>query len=285
MSSSLSLAIGSPSLFSHKRYQLQKERSINQFKEHDFIYRSAEDNLLERLDDIKQDFQDILIIGARSPKPFQRFASAHRCIGLDGFIHSYCATLFDNETYPFPSCTFDLVLSFLTLHWVNDLPGTLSQIRNCLKPDGLFIGVLMGGETLPELSYSLFNAEASLSNTVHSRIGPFVDRSMIGALLQRAGFASPVIDIDRLTAYYPDIFSLMKDIRGMGEANKLVKEPNSLTRNLITQAQNIYAQHFSVDGRLRASFELLYVMGWAPSSSHLKALRTRTRERLLRNVT
>ena len=266
-----------PQLFSHRRYRLQKCRFLKVFPQHSFLHQTVETNLLDRLNDIKRDFKSILIIGGRSSHLKDRFPEAERLVQLDGFDSPHCGVVFDNEAYPFRSQSFDLVLSLLTLHWTNDLPGALLQLRQCLKPDGLFLGALFGGETLTELSQALLMAEASTQNTASRRIAPMVGHSMLGSLLQRAGFALPVTDIDRLTVQYPDVRALMKDLRGMGESNKLIEEGGPLSRSLLNKAQEIYTEKFSDGPHLKASFNVLYATGWAPAPQHPKALFSRLR--------
>ena len=173
----------------------------------------------------------------------------------------------DEEALPFADASFDLVVSALSLHWVNDLPGALIQIRRALKPDGLFIGIALGGRTLNELRLSLLAAEAELRGGAANRISPFLDVIDGAGLLQRAGFAMPVSDGDALTVRYADPLRLLADLRGMGETAAFARRgAPPLTRSILLRTAEIYRQRFSdSDGRVRATFDLIAMSGWAPS--------------------
>ncbi|MGE3905151.1 MAG: SAM-dependent methyltransferase, partial [Reyranellaceae bacterium] len=169
----------------------------------------------------------------------------------------------------------DLIASALSLHWVNDLPGALLQIRQALRPDGLFLAALAGGDTLAELRHCLLAAEAEVEGGASPRVSPYVDLRDAAGLLQRAGFALPVADIDRLTVLYPDALALMRELRGMGESN-LVRERRRtpLRRATLLRAAALYGEKFSdAEGRVRATFEIVYLHGWAPHETQQKPLR------------
>ena len=181
----------------------------------------------------------------------------------------------DEEALPFGDGTFDLVVSALALQFVNDLPGTLVQIRRVLKPDGLFLAALIGGETLTELRQSFAAAESEVEGGVSPRVAPFADLRDLGALLQRAGFALPVTDIDRVSVRYDLVFALMHDLRRMGATNTLIDRRRvPLRRATLMRMAEIYSERFSdADGRLRATFEIVWLSGWAPHSSQQQPLR------------
>ena len=181
----------------------------------------------------------------------------------------------DEEALPFRDGALDLVVSALALHHVNDLPGTLVQIRRALKPDGLFVAALLGGETLTELRQAFAAAESDVEGGVSPRVAPFADLRELGALLQRAGFALPVTDVDRVTVRYDSIFGLMHDLRRMGATNALFDRRRApLRRQTLMRAAEIYASRFSdADGRLRATFEIVWLLGWAPDPSQQQPLR------------
>jgi NADH dehydrogenase [ubiquinone] 1 alpha subcomplex assembly factor 5 len=181
----------------------------------------------------------------------------------------------DEDFFPFAPCSLNLVVSALNLHTVNDLPGALLQINKSLKPDGLFIAAIMGGETLFELRRCLEEAELELTGGVSPRVAPFADKPQMGDLLQRAGFSLPVVDSDIVTVSYNSIFSLMRDLRRMGEGNATVGRHKTFTpRSLFLRAGEIYAEKFAdPDGRIRASFEIIFLIGWAPHTSQQKPLR------------
>jgi SAM-dependent methyltransferase len=180
----------------------------------------------------------------------------------------------DEEALPFLDGTLDLVVSGLTLHFVNDLPGTLVQIRRALKPDGLFMAALLGGDTLTELRAAFAAAEAEVEGGISPRVLPFADLRDLGALLQRAGFALPVTDVDRITVRYASPLALMHELRRMGASNPLVdRSRRPLRRATLARMLEIYAQRFAdADGRIRATFEIVYLSGWAPHASQQQPL-------------
>jgi SAM-dependent methyltransferase len=181
----------------------------------------------------------------------------------------------DEEMLPFRHGSLDLVVSALALQFVNDLPGVLVQIRRALKPDGLFLAALAGGDTLSELRQSFAAAESELEGGVSPRVAPFADLRDLGALLQRAGFALPVTDTDRLTVRYDSVFALMRDLRAMGATNTLIDRRRApLRRATLMRMAEIYAERFADgDGRVRATFEIVWVSGWAPHPDQQQALR------------
>jgi SAM-dependent methyltransferase len=181
----------------------------------------------------------------------------------------------DEEMLPFAEGSLDLVVSALALQFVNDLPGTLVQIRRALKPDGLFLAALAGGDTLTELRQAFAAAESEHEGGISPRVAPFADTRELGALLQRAGFALPVTDSERITVRYADAFALMADLRRMGATNALVERRRTpLKRATLMRMAEIYARNFSdADGRIRATFEIIWLSGWAPHESQQKPLR------------
>jgi SAM-dependent methyltransferase len=181
----------------------------------------------------------------------------------------------DEEALPFADATLDLVVSLLALQSVNDLPGTLVQVRRALKPDGLFLAAFLGGDTLGELRRSFAAAEAEVEGGVSPHVAPFVDTREAGALLQRAGFALPVADVDRITVRYASPFDLMQDLRRMGATNPLVERRRApLRRATLARMAQLYAEQFSdPDGRLRASFDVVWLSGWAPHASQPQPLK------------
>lgn len=181
----------------------------------------------------------------------------------------------DEEFLPFGAETFDLVLSCLSLHWVNDLPGALLQIRHALKPDGLFLAALLGGETLKELRDTLLQAELEVEGGGSPRVSPFADLRDLGGLLQRAGFALPVADLDTITLDYAQPFDLMADLRALGETNAVVTRRSGWSRReTLLRAVALYAQQQGrADGTIPATFQVLYLTGWAPHESQQQPLR------------
>jgi SAM-dependent methyltransferase len=180
----------------------------------------------------------------------------------------------DEEALPFADGSLDLVVSGLALQFVNDLPGTLAQIRRALKPDGLLLAALLGGDTLTELRQAFAAAEAEVEGGISPRVAPFADVREMGALLQRAGFALPVTDVDRVTVRYASPLALMHDLRRMGATNALTeRRRRPLRRATLRRLADIYAGRFGdADGRIRATFEIVWLSGWAPHASQQQPL-------------
>jgi SAM-dependent methyltransferase len=181
----------------------------------------------------------------------------------------------DEEALPFAAGALDLVVSALALQFVNDLPGTLIQIRRALKPDGLLLAALIGGDSLSELREAFAAAESETEGGVSPRVAPFADMRDMGGLLQRAGFALPVVDSDRLTVRYDSVLALMQDLRRMGATNVMgERRRKPLRRATLRRLGEIYAERFAdSDGRLRATFEIVWLSGWAPHESQQKPLK------------
>ena len=179
------------------------------------------------------------------------------------------------EALPLKDGSLDLVTSVLSLHLVNDLPGALIQIRRTLRPDGLFLAALLGGDTLIELRQAFMMAETETMGGRLARVFPTADVRDMGGLLQRAGFALPVVDSERLTVTYPTPLALIKELKAMGAANPLVaRSRKPMRRDTLAQALETYSTHFSgADGKVRATFEILYLCGWAPHESQQKPLK------------
>lgn len=181
----------------------------------------------------------------------------------------------DEEFLPIADGALDLVMSNLSLHWVNDLPGALAQIRRAIKPDGLFLATMFGGETLRELRTVLLEADAETSGGVAPRVSPFTDVRDAGNLLGRAGFALPVVDADSITVTYADMFKLMADLRAMGETNTVLERRKMMSRRAtFLRAAEIYRERFADSrGRLMATFQIITMTAWVPHASQQKPLR------------
>jgi len=190
-------------------------------------------------------------------------------------LNSALAVVADEEALPFADGSLDLAVSALALQFVNDLPGTLIQVRRALKPDGLFLAALIGGGSLGELREAFAQAESEIEGGVSPRVAPFADLRDLGGLLQRADFALPVVDSDKLTVRYADVFALMHDLRRMGATNILRERSRKpLRRATLKRMAEIYAERFADgDGRLRATFEVVWLSGWAPHESQQKPLK------------
>jgi SAM-dependent methyltransferase len=248
-----------------------RDRAAAGFAVHDVLFRETAQHLADRLGDIKRDFLRVLDLGAHNgfllkqlpPSP-GRFAVAADLSARMLKETSGAKIVADEEYLPFAPASFDLIVNNLSLHWVNDVPGALAQIRRTLRPDGLFLAVLLGGQTLHELRGCLLDAELAVTGGVSPRLSPVIDLPMASALMQRAGFALPVVDQETLTLTYPDIFTLMRDLRGMGQNNALIHRLRHPTRRTIfAEADRLYRQrHARPDGSLPATFDILFLHGW-----------------------
>ena len=257
-----------PTLFDRRLLRAQQSRAFKQGPVTFLLDRVAED-MAERLAAVKRDFAkaaDIWTPGDALRKPL-----ADR---LKSFTH--LDVLGDpQEVLPLQQEAFDLVVSALALQFVNDLPGVLAQIRRALKPDGLLLAAMIGGDTLNELRQCFAAAEAELEGGVSPRVAPFADLRDAGHLLQRAGLALPVTDVDRIVVRYDSAFALMADIRRMGASNILVERRRAPTRRatMLRMAQ-LYAKRFAdADGRIRATFDVVWLSGWAPHESQQRPLK------------
>lgn len=264
------------SIFNRQHLRLQRGRSAKNFNSHSFLFDWACEQVIDRLQDITKSFPVAIGIGNRvKPSFWQQLKRQKSIETLAVCDFSYGEIIADSEILPFKKNSADLVVSVLDLHTVNDLPGSLAQIKSILKPDGLFIGCLMGGESLYELRETFLQTEMTLSGGASPRVAPFADKQQIGALLQRAGFALPVVDSEIIRVSYQTIFNLMADLRGMGESNTLSSRRKNFTSpGFFAQAAEYYQMNFAEEGnRVTASFEVIFMIGWAPHESQQKPLR------------
>jgi SAM-dependent methyltransferase len=246
-----------------------------------FLLNRVADDLAERLATVLRRFDlavDLGTPGGAVRNALARLESVGRIVAADVMPDTTRGEIFvaaDEEALPFGDATLDLVVSALALQFVNDLPGVLVQIRRALKPDGLFLAALIGGETLTELRQSFAEAESDIEGGVSPRVAPFADLRDLGALLQRAGFALPVTDVDRVTVRYDSVFGLMHDLRHMGATNALIaRRRTPLKRATLQRLAEIYAERFADDdGRLRATFEIVWLSGWAPHPDQQQPLK------------
>lgn len=272
--------------FDRRAVRRHRDRAAARLGEHDFLFREVADRLTDRLSDLTRRFPRALDLGCHGGEIARTVAGRG---GIETLIQSdlspamsrhavgnghptLCA---DEEALPFGPGTFDLVMSNLSLHWVNDLPGALAQIRHCLRPDGLFLAALLAGDTLAELRGSLIEAELALKSGASPRVSPIADMRDLAGLLQRAGFALPVVDSDTITVSYADPFRLMRDLRGMGESNAVAaRQRGFAARDLFFDAACRYRERYGdAQGRVRATFQIVYLTAWAPHESQQKPLR------------
>ena len=281
-------------VFDRRLVRRNRDRAAARFAAHDFLFREVAERLADRLDDVKRQFPSALDLGSRgsslaaalggrggvetlvqcelAPAMAGRSSALRSPIAPPSSVSTVCA---DEELLPFRPNSFDLVLSNLDLHWVNDLPGCLLQIRHALKPDGLLLASMLGGRTLAELRASLTAGEIAVSGGASPRVSPFADLPDAGALLQRAGFALPVVDSDIVMVTYDNAFHLMRDLRGMAETNAVLERRHAPTRRatLFAAAAHYRDNWASADGRVPATFQVIYLTAWAPDASQRQALR------------
>jgi SAM-dependent methyltransferase len=243
----------------------------------DFLHREIGERLLDRLDLVNREVSDALDLGAREGGLADRLArrpGTKRVVLAEPAIASLARAsgervAADPELMPFRDASFDLVVSNLILHWTADLPGALVQLRRTLRPDGMLLAALLGGQTLIELRTALFEAELAEEGGVSPRVSPAVELGDAASLLQRAGYALPVADSETLTVSYPNPLALMRDLRGMGETNALTaRRRQFMRRATLARAALIYAERFAdPGGHIPATFEVLFLCGWAPHPS------------------
>ncbi|MEJ0072440.1 MAG: methyltransferase domain-containing protein [Pseudomonadota bacterium] len=271
---------GPPQVFDRRAVRRHRDRAAAGFHAHDFLFREIGERLVERLDDVTRRFPRVLDVGCRTGLVRGLLggrADVETVVGIDLSARMVAragapSVVGDEEMLPFADGSFDLVISNLALHWTNDLPGALVQLRRALKPDGLLLAAMFGGETLIDLRAALIDADLAESGGAFPRVSPVADLRDAGMLLQRAGFELPVVDGDTVSVSYPDATALMRDLRGMGETNAVVERQRSLARRgLLVRAAAAYPRQ--PDGRIAAGFQVIFLTGWAPHASQPKPLR------------
>lgn len=249
-----------PKIFDRQTYAARRARGGESF-----LVQEAAQGLSERLSAVNRTFVRGLDVGSRD--------ESHALV--KPYAGEWQRASFDDEALGVEEGTIDLAVSVLALHAVNDLPGALIQIRRALKPDGLFMAALFGAETLRELRDAFAAGESAVSGGASPRVSPFADVRDLGALLQRGGFALPVADVERTTIRYREFSTLVDDLRTLGETNALVERSKRfLRRDVLAAALEHYAaKHADSDGKLRATFDIVYLTGWAPHASQQQPLR------------
>jgi SAM-dependent methyltransferase len=283
-------------IFDRRLLRARRGRAARDLHAHDFLLKEIGERLCDRLSDIARGFPLALDLGARDgllARLLQGRGGIETLVQSDAaFVNAQRtrklgpSVVADEELLPFAAGCFDAILSNLTLHWVNDLPGALVQIRHGLKPDGLFLASLFGSGTLDELRTCLMEAELAELGGASPRVSPFADLRDAAGLLQRAGFALPVADADTVTVTYGDFFALLRDLRGMGETNVLIDRLKQPTRRAIfARAAALYQERFADrEGRLRATFEVVFLTGWAPHESQQQPARRGSGQTSLKDV-
>jgi len=265
-----------PLIFDGARRTLRLARSQRRFAGATFLHDRAAENAVLSLEATLRRFSVAVDLSAH-PGPFAQAlaqSDARTRIGPPSSVGSLRDRAAPgSDALAIADDSADLIVSLMTMHWANDLPGALAQIRRALRPDGLFLGTLLGAGTLKELRAVLTEAELVERGGAQARVSPFADGFDGAGLLQRAGFALPVADVDRLTVRYADLFALIDDLRGMGETNVLAGPTRPLSRAIVSRAAALYAErHGEPDGRIPATFEIINLAGWAPHESQQKPL-------------
>jgi SAM-dependent methyltransferase len=264
--------------FEPRLVRQRKRRARATFRDAAFLHERAAQDLAERLEAIPRQFERALVLGGGGLFEDAVRERPELAARIGFMLHADVAggdVALDPEHLPFAAQSFDLIVSPLALHTVNDLPGALIQLRLTLKPDGLLLASIFGGETLTELRLSLLEAESEITGGAALRVSPFADLQDLAGLLQRAGYALPAADRDVVTVRYGEPMRLLADLRAMGETAALAgRSPRNLSRRILARAFELYRQRYADDdGRVRATFELLTATGWAPHESQQKPLR------------
>jgi SAM-dependent methyltransferase len=278
--------LNSPNIFDRRLIRANLTRVARTARQTDFLLRHAAEELVGRLEGIRRTFElaadtsayhGVMAALLKKRFPGTKTVSLSPVMALAVEAPKPCAVATE-DALPLRDGSLDLVTSVLSLHLINDLPGALIQIRRALRPDGLFLGAVLGGESLIELRQAFMMAETETLGGVSPRVFPTADVRDIGGLLQRAGLALPVVDSERLTVTYPTPLALIRELKAMGAANPLAaRSRKPMRRDTLAKALENYASQFmAMDGKVRATFEILYLCGWAPHESQQKPLKPGT---------
>jgi SAM-dependent methyltransferase len=272
----------SPDIFDRQLLRRRRDRAAGNIAAHDFLLARVADDIIERLAVVRRTFPIVLNLGAYHGLLGRRVA---QLAGVETVIDAEASARLlaqctglrlraDEEALPLRDASLDLVVSGLALQFVNDLPGTLLQVRRALKPDGLMLAAMLGGNSLAELRTALLAAEDEIEGGASPRVAPFADVRDLGALLQRAQFALPVVDSQTVVVTYADPLALMRELRAMGAGNVLrARSRSALQRRTLVRSLEIYAERFGLPGgRIPATFEILTLTGWAPHASQQQPL-------------
>ena len=276
------MTVPGQNIFDRQLLRIRRNRRARQSTTSDFLLQAVAAEITDRLDSINREFESCVAHGAADGT----LAAAIAATGKVGWIcmadlaenelsdRGYPRVQLDEERLALMPGKLALYASGLTLHQVNDLPGALIQIRQALKPDGLFLAAMLGGDTLRELRQAFLVAETEMTGGVSPRVAPFADVRDLGGLLQRAGFALPVVDTDRLTARYDSALDLMRDLRNLGATSVLQDRSRTpLSRSLLMKVAQAYHDLYAdADGRVPATFQIIYLTGWAPHESQQRPL-------------
>ncbi|KAF9435705.1 hypothetical protein BGZ76_005696 [Entomortierella beljakovae] len=277
-------------VFDRAAKQAQKERAASNVelsRQVDYVKDEVAFRVVDRLLDIKRSFNEVVELGSGCGHIAKHVDSdmmkklimcdmSESMLNRDKDIEYEVPIerrVVDEENLPFPENSLDCVVSSLSMHWINDLPGAMIQIQRSLKPDGVFIAGLFGGDTLYELRTSLQLAELDREGGISPRVSPMADSRDLGSLLSRAGFTLTTVDVDEVTVNYPSAIELMEDLRAMGESNAIINRRGYLSRDTMLAASAIYKEMYgNPDGSIPATFQILYMIGWKPAPTQFKPL-------------
>lgn len=269
----------SPEPFDRAARRRHRDRAAARFGAHAFLKEAMADEIVARVADFGRDFGRVLDLGCHDGRLGRRLGATVFADAGERFARTAGGIVCDEDRLPFADASFDLVVSAGSLHGVNDLPGALVQIRRALAPGGLFLAAFVAGETLHEVRRALLEAEAEQRGGASPRVSPMVDVVEAAALLQRAGFAMPVADVDTVRVRYGDLFAAMAEIRAAGEANMLVTR-RPLRRDVLMNAAARFQTLADADGRVPVRVQILYMSGWAPATNASEGLADTLKQRL-----
>lgn len=272
-----------PQIFDRALLKQRRKKAAPSIEKFDFLLQIVSEDIVDRVTVVMREFPLVLNLGSHHgvlSRQLSDLPNVTQIISLDSVYEMVSSApalqvIANEDALPFAPMSFDMVVSPLSLQWINDLPGTLLQIRQSLKPDGAFVAAILGGETLAELRHVFLLAEEELYGGASPRVAPFADVRDMGNLLQRAGFTLPVTDRDVLKVRYPSALHLMKELQAMGASNVLMNRSRTHNSKALFQRVNeLYKEHYSDDdGRIFASFEIIHLMGWAPHPDQQQPLR------------
>ncbi|KAF9576346.1 hypothetical protein EC968_009320 [Mortierella alpina] len=287
-------------VFNRDTKRLQKERAVRNTqlsRQVDYVKDEVAFRVVDRLLDIKREFNEVVELGSgcghiAKHVDTDMMKKLIMCDMSEGMLNRdrdveyevpVERRVVDEENLPFPENSLECVVSSLSMHWINDLPGAMIQIQRSLKPDGVFIAGLFGGDTLFELRTSLQLAELDREGGISPRISPMADSRDLGSLLSRAGFTLTTVDVDEVTVNYPSALELMEDLRAMGESNAVINRRGFLSRDTMMAAAAIYKEMYgNPDGTVPATFQILYMIGWKPAPTQNKPLERGTAKHSLK---
>lgn len=263
--------MNAPHILFDRELLRERQRRASRRGAEKFLLQRTTEELFERLATIARNFERAALIETPDAEVLTQHLLAEGKVRAVDILGIQGAA----ESVSGEAARYDLAVSLLSMQWLNDLPGVLAQIKRLLKPDGVLLAAMMGGDTLIELRDALASAESEIEGGISPRVSPFLEVRTLGGLLQRAGLTLPVTDIDRFTVRYTNALALMRDLRRMGAANALTERSRKpLRRATLLRAAEIYRERYAdEDGRVRATFEILWLSGWAPHESQQQPLK------------